>query len=745
MEDYLVWHYLIVWPKTLTLWFNLTVFPVFYFSILLHLKTFLAPWKRQTIKMKPGFHLDDFFSVSIINLSSRAIGAILRLMTIIYGLILMPLLFVTGGIVALVWAILIPFSFPFYLTKRKPGEKKKQEWISRRSEATAHQNDIRETAKWFDVTHKDGATPLLLDLDRIKSLPGIGVDWAYGWTAEFDKYAHDLTHNHATFPLLIGREKELGELERVLLKTEANNILVVGEPGVARHQLIETLAHRMKTGQTTPALAHKRVLALDMHSLTSAKPSILEVKGLASEILEEAQRAGNVIVYIDEIDKYLSLGEGRIDLTDVLSKFAQSSVGLIGITTPGAYHKYIESNSTLSKLFEMVEISPPTLETVTSELEISIVPVLEKKYKVTVTYPAVKKTVEDADKYLSSTPFPQKAIELLDQTIVYATTQKKQKIITAAFVDEYLSSKLNMPMGDLGSQESEKLANLENLMHKRIINQEAAVHAVAAALRRSRLNISSGNRPVGTFLFLGPTGVGKTETAKALSAIYFGREEAILRYDMSQYQKEEGLERLIGSIKLGSPGELTSKLLDKPFSLLLLDEIEKADREIFNLFLTLTDEGYISDHLGRKISAKNTIIIATSNAGAEFIRTSVQKGVSSTELQKALLDHVQQEKIFSPEFINRFDATVVFTPLSEGHLREVARLMLESLNLRLKPKEIAVDITPELIRKLAVLGNDPAFGARAMRRVITDKVEDSVAQKLLSGQVKKGEKIRIEI
>ncbi len=672
-------------------------------------------------------------------------GAILRLMTIFYGLMMMPLFFVIGGLVTLFWAILIPWTFPFYLTKRVPSEKKKKEWMAKRTEVNTNENDIQEIAKWYEELNKDRTIPLLFDLNRIKSLPGIGVDWGYGWTAEFDKYAHDLTFNHATFPLLIGREKELNELERVLLKTEANNILVVGEPGVARHQLVETLAHRMKTGFTTPALSYKRGLALDMHSLASAKPSILEVKGLASEILDEAERAGNVIVYIDEIDKYLSSGDGRIDLTDVLSKFAQSSVGLIGITTPGAYHKYIESNSTLSKLFESVEISPPSLQTVTSELEISIVPVLEKKYKVTVTYPAIKKTVEDADKYLTSTPFPQKAIELLDQTIVYATSQKKQKLVTSDLVDEYLSSKLNMPMGDLGSQESEKLANLENLMHQRIINQEAAVHAVAAALRRSRLNISSSSRPVGTFLFLGPTGVGKTETAKALSSVYFGREEAMLRFDMSQYQKEEGLERLIGSIKLGSPGELTSKLLDKPFSLLLLDEIEKADREIFNLFLTLIDEGYITDHLGRKISAKNTIIIATSNAGAEFIRTSVQKGISGEVLQKALLEHVQHEKIFSPEFINRFDATVVFTPLSEGHLREVAKLMLESLNLRLKPKEIAVDITPELIRKLAVLGNDPAYGARAIRRVITDKVEDSVAQKLLSGQVKKGEKIRIEI
>ncbi|MBI3955485.1 ATP-dependent Clp protease ATP-binding subunit, partial [Candidatus Gottesmanbacteria bacterium] len=474
MSDYMVWHYLEVWPKIFVLWRNLTVFPIYYFSIPLHLRSFLAPWKRQTVKMKPGFSLSDFFGVIIINLSSRVMGAILRLMTIFYGLMMMPLLFVIGGVIALLWGILIPWTLPFYLIKRKPNEKKKREWIAIRLEKEIAENDVKETEKWYEELHKDGEVLLLLDLNRIKSLPGIGVDWAYGWTAEFDKYAHDLTENHATFPLLIGREKELGELERVLLKTEANNILVVGEPGVARHQLVETLAHRMKMGHTSTELSHKRVLALDMHSLTSNKPSVLEVKGLAAEILEEAEKAGNVIVYIDEIDKYLSSGEGRIDLTDVLSKFAESSVGLIGITTPGAYHKYIESNSTLSKLFESVEISPPSLQIVTNELEISIVPIFEKKYKVTVSYPAIKKTVEDADKYLTSTPFPQKAIELLDQTIVYATSQKKQKFITAGLVDEYLSSKLNMPMGDLNKEENQKLANLENLIHQRIINQEAA-------------------------------------------------------------------------------------------------------------------------------------------------------------------------------------------------------------------------------------------------------------------------------
>ena len=219
----------------------------------------------------------------------------------------------------------------------------------------------------------------------------------------------------------------------------------------------------------------------------------------------------------------------------------------------------------------------------------------------------------------------------------------------------------------------------------------------------------------------------------------------MLRFDMSQYQKEEGLERLIGSMKLGTPGELTVKLTDRPFSLLLLDEIEKADKGVLNLFLTLFDEGYIADQTGKKVSAKNTIIIATSNAAAEYLRESINKGITGNNLQNGVINYVQEQHIYSPEFLNRFDAVIVFTPLSEGHLREVAKIMLNNLNKRLAPREISIAITPTLIKKLALLGFDPAFGARAMKRVITEKIEDEVAKRLLDGSAKKGEQIMIDL
>ncbi len=605
--------------------------------------------------------------------------------------------------------------------------------------------DVYQAALWFEEIHKKESPPLLFDLDRIKNLQGIGHDWAYGYTVELDKYASDLTRKIPTFPILLHRDDQLSSLQRILIKTEGNNPIIVGEPGVARHLLAEILAYRIKSGFVEHKLSHKRLLSLNMHSVASAKPGILEVKGLADNLLEEAKFAGNIIICIDEIDKYLSEGPGRIDLTDVIVKLAQSTVGIIGITNPASYHKYIKSNSTLSHLFEKVDVEPLDGEKTKDVLELSITPVLEKKYHLAITYPAIKKVIENADRYITSDPLPSKAIELLDESCIYATTVKKKSVLMVSDVDEFLTEKMHMAIGELQKAEGEKLADLENLLHQRIINQEQAIKVLSSSLRRSRLNIGSTNRPIGSFLFLGPTGVGKTETAKALAGVYYGSAEKLSRLDLSQYQKEEGVERLIGSIKLGLPGELTSKIADAAFSVLLLDEFEKADSQIYNLFLTLLDEGYISDATGKKVMAKNNIIIATSNAGGEFVRERINQGIHNTDLQKELLEYVQKEKIFSPELLNRFDAVVVFTPLSEGNLREVAKLMLDDLNRRLIPKEISIDVNQELIRKIASLGFDPQFGGRAMRRVIIEKIEDQVAQKLLRGEVKKGEQIQIQL
>ncbi|OGG21314.1 hypothetical protein A3D03_00550 [Candidatus Gottesmanbacteria bacterium RIFCSPHIGHO2_02_FULL_40_13] len=823
LPDYLDWHYQKVLFKLLLLWRNLTLFPMYYFSVGLHLKTLLSPWKKQTIRMKPGFHLEDFMGVVSFNIISRIMGLILRGTVISYGIFFFFFLGIIGFLPTLLWC-LIPFlTIPIYLKRKLPLDsivsemlKKSQNslknlallMLSHRvaqdifwrlglnplvlktslgtkadpgnypafwekysansknmgfnqlvfkvidiyeplkniiSDNNLKLGDVEHTASWVEKLSLLKNIPMIWDLKKIKSMAGIGVDWAYGFTVEFDKYSRDLTKLNITYPFLVGREEELEKMQRILMKTDSNNILIIGDPGVGRHILVETMAYRIKSGDCRPEISHKRILSLSMHSLISSKPSVLEVKGIASEIIEEASNAGNIFVMIDDIDKFVATGEGRIDLTDVLMKFTDSDIGFIGITDSIAYHKFIETNSELDRSFEKIYLHPPSMDILIEELELSIVPVLERKHKMFITYPSVKKTIEDAEKYITTTPFPGKAIELMDQSAVYAKTRCNSRVLQPVHIDQFIAEKLSLPLGEIKASEKDRLLNIEKIMHQRVVNQEKAIDAVASAIRRSRLGISSDKKPVGTFLFLGPTGVGKTETAKALAHAYFGDENNMLRFDMGAYQKEEGLERLIGSIKIGSPGELTSRLRDRPFSLILLDEIEKADKQIYNLFLTLIDEGYITDYLGHKIFAKNAIIIATSNAGAEFIRQSLTKGIAGDELKKTLLDFVQKENIYSPEFLNRFDEVVVFTPLTEGQMREVARLMLEKLNKRLSAKEISIEITPDLIRNLASFGYDPQFGARSMNRTITEKIENQIAIKMLEGNVKKGEAIKINL
>lgn len=604
-------------------------------------------------------------------------------------------------------------------------------------------DDVFQTMLWFERKKIRQSLPLILDYPRITRLAGIGADLFYGYTSQFNKYAQDLTKFSQTYPLLLGREKEILKIEQILSATEHNNVLLIGEPGISRHALVQTLAQRIRIGICQPQLSHKRILSLNMHAVTASKTTTGEIKGLFSTIIDEARAAGNIIILIDEIDRYISYLDNRIDLTDVFEKLARSDIPIIGITTSENYYRYIEHNSTFTNLFKNIEIESPSLQTVIEEMQLAIIPVLELKHRVLVTYTALKRVIESSERYISESPFPTKAIELLDQVCIYALTIKKNKIIIPEYVDEFLSEKLHTSLGTVGSSEKEKLTKLEELLHKTVVNQETAIHAISSALRRARLDIVSQNRPIGSFLFLGPTGVGKTETAKALARVYFSQ-NAVLRFDMSEYQLQEGFTRLIGSYTNSLPGELTAKLANQPFSLLLFDEIEKAHKDIFNLLLTILDEGYITDAFGKKVNAKNTIIIATSNAAAEFIRESIIKGVSSDELKTETLEHIQETGIFSPEFLNRFDAVVVFTPLSKTHVQQVARLMLEDLNLRLKPKEISLAVTDELIAKLAEKGYDPQFGARTMRRIINETVEDQIAQKLLKENIK-GKQITIDI
>jgi len=366
---------------------------------------------------------------------------------------------------------------------------------------------------------------------------------------------------------------------------------------------------------------------------------------------------------------------------------------------------------------------------------------LEYKYKMLILYPTIREIVNLTGRYMPSLPFPKKALDVLDEVVVYVQG-KKEKVVFPHHVSEVVSTKTEIPLGKMESKEKETLLNLENLIHQRIVNQEEAVRQISIAMRRARAGLSSKKRPMGTFLFLGPTGVGKTETSKALAQIYFGSEDKMIRLDMSEFQAISDIPRLVGAVSpIEMQGLLTTPVRESPFSLVLLDEIEKSHPNILNLFLQVFDEGHITDGQGRKVMFTNTIIIATSNAAADMIFKEVESGkpVDRQELIGSLIE----KGTFKPEFINRFDATVIFHPLSKDNLMQIAQLLLGGLQKSLKEKEIDFEITESLKSEIVELSYKPEFGAREMRRVIQDKVENSIAQALLSDKIQKGDKIQV--
>jgi ATP-dependent Clp protease ATP-binding subunit ClpC len=395
----------------------------------------------------------------------------------------------------------------------------------------------------------------------------------------------------------------------------------------------------------------------------------------------------------------------------------------------------------LRKYIEMVEVTQPTKEEATQIL-IEFSQKQESSNNLVVMMPALRNILEESDRYVTEVPFPEKALELLDAVVTYCM-QKGSNIITPDDVRVVLAEKTGISFAKLTGEEKERLGRIEEIIHERLINQEAAIGLIGKALRAKTVGVVKEDRPLGSFLFLGPTGVGKTETAKVLAKVYYGSQENIIRFDMAEYSGSEGLERLVGSVSKSQPGVLTTAIKNRPASLLLLDEIEKAKADIYNLFLALLDEGKITDAFGKQIIGRHLFVIGTSNAAAEFIRQSVNKGIHGEQLQKSVVNHVLESQIFSPEFLNRFDGVVVYEPLKKDDLVKIAHLMLADLAENLRKKNINLQVSDEVAKKLAEDGYEPAFGARPMRRMVNLDLGDLIGKVILGGELKSGDKIKI--
>ncbi len=607
--------------------------------------------------------------------------------------------------------------------------------------------DIKNLVFWFERLEKEiSEAKKFWEYKNLLKRGFLGRDWASGFTITLDQYSFDLRKEISKngFRLVVGHKKEIERVERVLEREVLNNVLLIGDSGSGRKSVIEGVAQKAFLGQSSSSVNYKRFLKINLSSLVSQVTSFEETEAILDECFKETVKAGNVILILEEFSNFLqeSSGLGKIDISGILSRYLHlSTFQVIAITSFEGLHKVIERKPGILSLFEKVEISEISSEQTLQFLE-NYVGSFEEKYKKFITYPALREIVRLSSLYIQDAPFPEKAINVLDEVMVYVSHSTTSSLVLPEHVNHIISEKIEIPIGKIEFKEKEVLLNLESLIHKRIINQDEAVKETASALRRARAGVQTRTKPIGTFLFLGPTGVGKTETSKALTEIYFGKEEKMIRIDMSEFQSINDIPRLIGSAQ--QDGLLTTAVREDPFSLILLDEIEKAHPNILNLFLQVLDEGMLTDGLGRKVNFKQAIIIATSNAGAEVIRQDIRENKKLDIIKTELLDYLFRQAIFRPEFINRFDAVVVFKPLTKKSLLDISQLMLKKLSKNLLDKGIEFEITEDLKEKIVELGYSPIFGAREMKRAIQNNVENVLANAILSDKLKKGDKVKVE-
>lgn len=592
---------------------------------------------------------------------------------------------------------------------------------------------------------------------------------------------------------VIGRDKEISRMVQVLSRKTKNNPVLVGDAGVGKTALAYGLAQRIANGNIPYELRDMRVLELDMMSVVAGTRFRGDFEERMNQIIADIEEDGHIILFIDELHTIMGSGSGidsTLDAANILKPaLARGTLRTIGATTQEEYQKHIEKDAALSRRFAKVLVEEPNLEDA-YEILLGLKPAYEAFHNVTISDEAVMTAVKVAHRYLTSKNLPDSAIDLLDeasatvqmmikknapslltevdQAILDDDMKSASKALKASHKDKKhkpiavtedhimatLSRLSGIPVEKLTQADSKKYLNLEKELHKRVIGQEDAVTAISRAIRRNQSGIRTGKRPIGSFMFLGPTGVGKTELAKALAEVLFDDESALIRFDMSEYMEKFAASRLNGAppgyVGYDEGGELTEKVRNKPYSVLLFDEVEKAHPDIFNVLLQVLDDGVLTDSRGRKVDFSNTIIIMTSNLGATALRDDKTVGFGAkdishdyTAMQKRIMEELK--KAYRPEFINRIDEKVVFHSLSQDNMREVVKIMVKPLILALKDKGMDLKFQPSALKHLAEDGYDIEMGARPLRRTIQTQVEDHLSELLLANQVKEGQVIKIGV
>ena len=637
-------------------------------------------------------------------------------------------------------------------------------------------------------------------------------------TPVLDRYSRDLTAlaREGKLDPVIGRETEIQRVIQILSRRTKNNPCLIGEPGVGKTAVVEGLAQMIAAGNIPETIADKRVVTLDLSGMVAGSKYRGEFEERIKRVLSEVMENGDVLLFIDEIHTIIGAGgaEGALDASNILKpSLARGELQLIGATTVEEYRKYIEKDSALERRFQPVTVEEPA-EDETYEILKGLRGHYEEHHNVTITDEALKAAVKLSARYINDRFLPDKAIDLIDeassklrltnfvepaqikeleQEIAALERQKEAAIKAEAYEkageikkkqqkrrekiekarDKWQKEKVSrrlvvgeneiadvgsgwtrIPVKKLEEEESERLKKLESILHERVVGQDEAVTAVAKAIRRGRVGLKDPRRPIGSFLFLGPTGVGKTELCKALAEAMFGTESALIRVDMSEYMEKHSVSKMIGSppgyVGYDEGGQLSEKVRRNPYSVILFDEIEKAHPDVFNILLQVLDDGHVTDAQGRKIDFKNTILIMTSNAGAENIISPKRLGFTSVddeqENYRFMKDRVMEEvkRIFKPEFINRIDEVMVFHPLNKENMKEIVSIMLKTINRRTKQQMgITLHVSEESREYLIDKGYDAKYGARPLRRTIQSMVEDKLAEEILDGTVKEGDEVEV--
>ncbi|MDO8609397.1 MAG: AAA family ATPase [bacterium] len=600
--------------------------------------------------------------------------------------------------------------------------------------------------QWFESHYKSNITKSKWwKLCNLFIIPPLARDWAVGYTPNLDSFSTDLTsttyQNQMT--KIMGRQKEIKEIELILLKSQEANVMIVGEEGVGKHSIIDALAKNMYEGKTNISLMYKRILSLNMEKILNIYTDQIQRENFLENLFYEAADSKSVILLIENIESYINPHNGGIDLSKSIEKFARSSViQIMGITTPFLYEKYIANNDKIFRLFTKIDVEEISKNEAIKILLESVFH-FEYIYNVIIPYEIILSIIDKTDYYITNIPFPEKAIDLLDNICVFVSENNKHikqyPIITFEDIDVVLTNNTHIPT-TLTTNMRNKLITLENSLSNEIIQQDHAIHSVASGLRRSFILIGKRKKPLASFLFLGPTGVGKTQTAKAITNSFFD-EKHLIRFDMSLYQSKLDIPKLIGSMESGDPGLLTSAIRENPYGVLLLDEIEKADKDLINIFLTILDEGYFTDGQGKKIDCKMLVIIATSNAGSSHLFSLLH---NNGNVEMSLVEYLIQKGIFSPEFLNRFDGVIVYKPLSQVAAIEIAKQKLVKIEKDIMSiYKIKLVVSDEKLTELAQKGYDEKFGARNMERLIREEIEDKVALQILEKKVTEGDIITI--